>query len=142
MSESYDRVYTVTDFWDRPRVGIADFCGQPHVYQSQFDDGADDWSDVYILRPIDSETLNLALEDWAIYLRWEAAFQAGQIGLETHPALPSERPRHEALQGFLQPRLNIETGPAIRVHGEFKRVSAAEQQTGDELVVYWKLTEG
>jgi hypothetical protein len=34
----FEKVYTVTDYYDDPRGGIADFCGKPHLYRSLFED--------------------------------------------------------------------------------------------------------
>src|SRR5687768_8510315 len=33
---TFERVYTVTDYWDGPREGIADFQDVPHLYRSIF----------------------------------------------------------------------------------------------------------
>jgi hypothetical protein len=74
MSGDFETVYTVTDWYDGPREGIADFNGMPHLYQWQFDNAKDDWADTLLLTPVDEETFRLALEDWAIWVRWEQAF--------------------------------------------------------------------
>jgi hypothetical protein len=34
MEQKFEKVYTVTDFYDGPRGGIANFRGHPHVYES------------------------------------------------------------------------------------------------------------
>lgn len=101
---SVEPVVTVTDFYDGPRGGVAMFLGRPHYYQSRFNDD-DGYEDVFDLWPIDDETFDLAREDWAIWLRWEAAFKAGETTIETHPALPEDRERHEALKRLLEGRL-------------------------------------
>ena len=36
--EPPEAVYTVTDFYDGVRGGVAYFHGAPHIYQSQFED--------------------------------------------------------------------------------------------------------
>ena len=38
----YEVVYSMTDFWDRPRGGIANFRGRPHVYRSTYSDMEED----------------------------------------------------------------------------------------------------
>jgi len=107
MHENREIVYTVTDYYDGPRGGIADFRGKPHVYSSVWDKAADDWSNTFFLQQVDDETFRLALEDWAIWCRWERAFHAGETTLATHPALPAERTRHDELTTILTPRLQI-----------------------------------
>jgi hypothetical protein len=62
IPSGYDKVYTVTEYYDGARAGVADFNGQPHYYECQFDELEGNWSDVFLLKPIDSETFRLALE--------------------------------------------------------------------------------
>jgi hypothetical protein len=124
MVTDYELVYTMTDFWDRPRAGVANFRGSPHVYQSTYadtDEGHEDDPDVCLLMPIDPETLRLALEAWAIWQRWETAFHRGQTTLETHPALPEDRERHRELKPLLDRQLAVDPERAVRAVGEFRR---------------------
>src|SRR2546430_8411304 len=72
---SFERVYTVNDYYDGPRSGIADHGGQPYYYDCEWDEEADDYADIFILTPVDSDTLALALEQWAIWREWEDAYQ-------------------------------------------------------------------
>jgi hypothetical protein len=37
------RVYTVNDYYDGPRPGIADYQGRPHAYESQFNESQQLW---------------------------------------------------------------------------------------------------
>lgn len=62
-------------------------------------------ADTFLLMPIDQETFALALEDWAIWRRWETAFQLGKTTQETHPALLEDKSRHEELKRLLKGRL-------------------------------------
>ncbi len=43
MERSFEHVYTVTDYYDGPRGGVAEFNGVPHVYRSLFLDSEDEW---------------------------------------------------------------------------------------------------
>jgi hypothetical protein len=143
MKENYESVYTVTYYYDGPRGGIADFHGKPHVYSSVFDETADDWSDAFLLQPIDEETFRLAMEVWAIQCRWDHAYHAGQTTQATLPALPSERVRYDELSAILAPRLQIDPEQAIRVTGRF--VARTTAQPGITsclgLVVVWSSHE-
>jgi hypothetical protein len=94
----WERVYTVHDYYDGPRAGFADFDGVPHAYLSTWSNALDDWEPHYRLWPVDAETFALALEDWAIWERWEDAFYAGETPDTTHPALPPDRARHDELE--------------------------------------------
>lgn len=118
-------VYTVTDYYDGPRKGIANYNGAPHFYECLFDTANDDYSDAFQLTPIDQPTFLLAMEDWHIWLRWESAFYAGETTLETHPALPADAARHKELVSVLQNALI--TGPnAITRIGIFSGLGVSD----------------
>jgi hypothetical protein len=116
----FERVYTMTDYYDGPRGGIADLDGRPHLYSSPFEFWKDEYEDLYELRPVDGDTLALALEDWEIWLRWEEAFHAGRTAPDAHPALPADRARHDELAPLLAARLAALPRPSIRARGEFR----------------------
>lgn len=115
---SSETVYTITDWYDGARAGIADFGGLLHYYECQWDDG--NYAETYLLTPVDDEILQLALEADAIYLRWRAAFDAGKTPEGTHPALPEEQSRHESLQIILNERLCIAPSNYISATAEFE----------------------
>ena len=136
---SHEVVHTVTDYYDGPRGGIADYHGKPHLHSSLWDETADNWSDTFLLQPIDEETFRLAMEDWAIWCRWEHAFRSGEATQATHPALPEERVRHEELSAVLTPRLQVDPKRAVRVRGRFEVRTPAQPgiTSTAELVVVW-----
>jgi hypothetical protein len=115
-----ERVLTMTDYYDGPRRGIANFDGRPHAYESLFDDHVDAFADLFELLPVDDETLHLALEDWAIWLRWEDAFYAGKTTLATHPALPADRTKHDEIAPILKARMDALPGATVRARGLFR----------------------
>jgi hypothetical protein len=82
----------------------------------------DDYADHYLLSPIDDDALALALEDWAIFRRWEAAYYRGDASIDTIPALPGERERHEELERLLQGRLAVHPARAVRKRATFRRI--------------------
>jgi hypothetical protein len=94
-------VHTVDDYYDGARRGIAEFEGNPHYYECQFDVDRHEYSSVFRLTPITNEVFELAMERNRIWLRWSAAFKNGQVTIETHPALPEERPRYDELTRIL-----------------------------------------
>ena len=116
----FEVVHTLTDWYDGPRRGVADFQGLPHVFESESSDGNDLDVDTFLLMPIDSTTFSLTLEDWKIWRRWETAFHQGTATRKTHPALPEDRERHEELERLLERRLQIDPANAIRQKAEFR----------------------
>lgn len=120
MSNDFEKVYTVTEWYDGPREGIADFNGSPHIYMTLFDGVNDDWSDILLLAPVDEETFQLALENWDIWKRWERAFYEKRVAQTVHMVLPEDEQRFQELQKLLEGKLRIYTSNAIEVRAEFR----------------------
>ncbi|TMQ23470.1 MAG: hypothetical protein E6J90_10480 [Deltaproteobacteria bacterium] len=131
----FERVFTMTDYYDGPRRGIANFDGRPHAYGSPFNHWEEQYADLYELRAVDEVTFRLALQDWEIWLRWEAAFHAGTATVDSHPALPSDRARHDEIAARLASRLAALPGPAFRARAAFRR--SPETSTQRWLEVQW-----
>jgi hypothetical protein len=132
----FDRVLTINDYYDGPRLGIAEFNGVPHIYEAEFDHSNDEYGDTYFLSPIDSELLALTLEDWAIWCRWDAAYKRHEVTLESHPALPTERHRHEELKRTIGNRLK--TDPTNRLYFKAKFSPSPVEQEWDGTIVEWQ----
>jgi hypothetical protein len=132
----------MSDYYDGPRTGITTLHGQPHAYQSLWTD-QDGGVDTFVLQPIDNETFQLALEDWAIWKRWDAAFAAGQTTIETHPALPEDRARHNELKVILSPQLTFDTEKALRAQLRYlPDVDGAQRrQRWQAVAVQWILPD-
>jgi hypothetical protein len=116
----FELVYTMTDYYDGPRRGVADYVGMPHLYESEWDDLKDDYAFTFRLSPIGPDVLKAELEAWAIWRRWETAFHQGLATIDTHPALPEDRARYDELALFLADHLQIDDAKVIRAHGEFE----------------------
>src|SRR6186713_1004995 len=52
---AWDRVHTVTDYYDEPRRGIADVDGVPHIYEAEFDHSTAEYGDTYYVSPVDED---------------------------------------------------------------------------------------
>jgi hypothetical protein len=131
----WDRVLTINAYWDGPREGVAEVDGVPHVYQSLFDDEADDYSETCLVSPISQEMLELALEAWAIWLRWRSAFDRGEVSLDTHPVLAVDRARHEELKRLVGSGLDLDSAGQRRLRAKFRRV--AGEGTNGRFEVEW-----
>jgi hypothetical protein len=128
-SPKYEIVHTVTDYYDGPRQGIANYRGVPHFYECIFDPDKDDYSDLYRLTPLDESTFQLAMEGWAIWKRWEHAFYAGKTTIATHPALPEDAAWHKELKQALDGKLQSSPDAIIRL-GKFIAVENTKLQKG------------
>lgn len=116
----FEVVYTLPDWYDGPRRGIADCNGIPHSFESEWHDLQDTEPDTFLLVPVQPDVFQLALEDWAIWRRWETAFHNRLTTNETHPALPEDRIRHEELRQLLEGRLIVDPSKALRKKAEFR----------------------
>jgi hypothetical protein len=116
MEGRFEKVYTMTDYYDGPRRGIADFEGKPHFYDSEWSDTEDLNLDTFKLTAITADLLSLALEDWAIWRRWETAFHEDRVDTTTQPALPEDRTRHDELRPILAEQLVVMRRPLL--HGK------------------------
>jgi hypothetical protein len=139
MKTDGEVVYTMTHFYDGPAEGIADCAGRPHAYRRMTHVGTEhEDGDLFELWPIDAETFRLALEDWAIWERWEVAFHAGKTGIETHPALPEDRARNEELDAVLKARLAPPAEGTVLARGQFRqRARPGAAREGMGLKVWW-----
>lgn len=120
LKPGYEAVFTVTDYYDGPRRGIANYKGKPHLYASIFDESKDEYTDLFWLTPIDTATFELAMEDWAIWQRWELAYHTGKTSLATHPALPVDAAQNKELKRKLEKALIINPQTAFKVAGKFE----------------------
>lgn len=134
---TWERVYTINNFWDSPRLGVADVFGHPHIYEAPFSEPKDDYEDFFLVSPIDPELLRLVLEDWEIWIRWSDAFARGEASRETHPALPSDRPRHDELTKLIGDRLKTNPSDSEKLHAEFRSV----QKGWNGMEVQWSRIE-
>ena len=130
LKPGYERVFTVTEYYDGPRIGIANYRGNAYFYECIFDEAKDDYSEVFQLTPLDPETLQLAMEDWEIWRRWELAYHDGKTDLDTHPALPHETNRHQELKLILDRVLVTDPTKAISQVGQFDVLGASSLPKG------------
>jgi hypothetical protein len=120
LKPGFERVFAVTDYYDGPREGIADFQGEPHFFECTFNEAKDDYTELFRLTPLDAEAFRLAMEDWNIWRRRELAFHTGEADISTHPALPREAGRHEELKRVLEKSLVTNLGKAFTKVGRFE----------------------
>jgi hypothetical protein len=117
----WETVFTVHDYYDGPKNGIASYRGTPHAYKCDWDQAADDWSPVFRLSPISPEQFSAVQEDWEIWRRYQARFYAGSLKVgDRHPALAEDWPRHERLQGTVEEALSVDDATPLRAIPVFR----------------------
>jgi hypothetical protein len=121
----WEPVYTVNDYFNRPRLGVAEYLGEPHIYESVFDASRDCYSDHYFASPIGRDLLRLVQQDWEIWQRWQAAYSAGAVTLDSHPALPEDKEAHEQLHCEIGDRLKADRDQAKKLWARFRESASA-----------------
>jgi hypothetical protein len=139
LARPFEDVFAITDYFDHPLRGVANFDGLPHGYELLFDDQRGEYEvDLYDLRPIDDDTYQLALEYREIWIRWQEAWLAGKVALDRQTALPEDRARHAELAQLLDGRLAALSGAAIRARARFRhRDNPADGSRKPGLEVQW-----
>jgi hypothetical protein len=115
----FEPVYTVDDYYDGPRSGVAELRGIPHHYECEWDDLRNDFSDTFVLRPANGETLALALERESIWREWESAHLQGLVTDSTHPGRPGQNARYSELETLFKASAIFQLAGA-QYRGEFR----------------------
>ena len=138
---AYERVHTLSDYYDGPREGLANYHGKPHRYLNQWDNTADDWSETYELTPVDAEIFGLEMERWQIWRTWEQAFHAGEVPHESHPGYGGQNARYDELGRIVAWRMLNLKPLDFRLAATFRAVQAHDAKPGvlRELEVEWSL---
>jgi hypothetical protein len=137
MKPGYEVIFTVSDYHDGPLRGVATFNGLPHFYERVFDDRGDEYSNSYLLVPLDDAAFAAAKENWEIFLRWRADFDSHGSSLSTHPALPEDRKRYEETKLILDEAVASANEKAFRARGEFEVLG--DPKTRPDVLMTWQV---
>ena len=117
---TFERVYTVWEYYDGPRSGIANYHGVPHYYECEWEEADDEYASTFTLRQIDEDTFKLALEQWSIWREWEIAYHRGERKPETHPGYRGQNARYDDLEDLLKQRIDSASAIGVSVQGTFR----------------------
>ena len=124
----FEVVYTVDDWYDGPRTGFAQYHGAPHHYRSLYLD-YDEWDadeDRFELIPVTADVLAAGLEAEAIFRRWTAARERGEIVWTTGTpesefgALAEERDRYAVVRAVIEQYAKPNRSDGFIVRGKFE----------------------
>jgi hypothetical protein len=126
----FERIYSITDFWDGPRAGAADYSGTPHFFRSVWRAHEDDWDlDRFFLHPISPEEAAWEAESWAIWRRFAAFYRGRQAPAPENPAdwgaLPEDLDRHHELRKLLAVARNVSKTDCIVATGVFRTIDGS-----------------
>jgi len=97
-----ERVYVENEWYDGPRAGVADIGGIPHRFKSLFDEEEDQYLGSFVVWPIEQEVVALEQEQWGIFAEWNALYEAGQVGTESHPGNGGKSARWDEIEILLK----------------------------------------
>ena len=119
-----EKVFTISDWYDGPRAGAAEYEGKPYWYRSVYLD-SEEWNpdeDRFELTPLTPEVLAWELEQTEMFNRWDAARKDGTViwneDESTFGAFPDELPRYRELSTNIDAYLS-RTVPELLVRGTF-----------------------
>jgi hypothetical protein len=139
MTGNFETVYTIDEYYDGPRTGVADFSGNACYYRSVYLDTSE-WNpdeDRFELSPIPSEVLALALEAEEIFRRWDVvrsstpgfSYADNEFG-----ALPEDQARYAQLRKLLKKSFKVASAKSkTLVRGKFERA----EYSPTKLMVCW-----
>jgi hypothetical protein len=97
-----ERVYVENERYDGPRAGVADINGIPHRFKSLFDEAEDDDLGTFVVWPIDAATLKLEIEQWKIFVEWNASYESRTSKPESHPGNTGTNRRWDQIDELLK----------------------------------------
>ena len=113
-----DRILTVQHYFDEPLKGIAEYQGRPHYYDRQFDHEKEEYSDVFVLTPLDDAVFRLAMEAWDIWLEWRAAFRRGEAKMDSHPSYWADDSKYKQVHCTLIEYLEQHRGSSFEIEDD------------------------
>lgn len=134
-SSEWEPVIALYDYYDGPRSGVALCGGEPHVFESEFSEADDGYTDRFYVMKIEPALLPLIQEGWEIWLRWCHAFHRGEAALETHPALEQDRSRSDEIQAAIGDRLIVMRDRSRTLQATFRWSKPTQCWDGAE--VFW-----
>ena len=125
MDSQFERVYTIEDWYDGPRAGVADFRGVPHFYRSVYLDSSE-WNsdeDRFELTPLSKELFDWMLEADALFQRWDTARRTRAVAADPAPdelrILPEDRSRYQLLESNIATAVAA-SRPIATMRGQFE----------------------
>ncbi len=115
MELLFEHVYTIDEWDEGPRSGVANFAGVPHYYRS-----VGESRERFELTPLPRELFELILEADALFHRWHSGphTRSGELLDGARSVDGDERARYETLQSDITAALQT-LSPVAVLRGEF-----------------------
>jgi hypothetical protein len=100
--DGFEAVHVELDRYNGPLTGVADVGGRPHYFQAR-GTGSGAPAGEFFVWPVDPAAFALEQESWGIFVRWNAGYEGGETGVESHPGVGGIDARYDELQSLLKP---------------------------------------
>lgn len=124
IEDGFERVYVDLEWYDGPRMGLAEIDGLPQYFEGWDYDHADegdegDEGDEYSVWPASEAAVAMEREQWAIFARWNERYEAGTARVDSHPGNGGIDARCDELTSLFTPCRQAPDG-ARRLVGEVR----------------------
>ena len=136
-----ETVYVENEWYDGPRAGVSDINGVPHRFKSLFDEKDDKYLGTFLVWPIDQAALKLEIEQWRIFVAWNALYESGAASLESHPGQGGIDGRWDDIDARLKESTEAVPSNARRALAEIERIDRESryEATGPDYRLRWRL---
>jgi hypothetical protein len=117
-----ERVYVELEWCDGPIAGVADVNGAPHRFKRRFDEAADEYANLFHVWPIGDEPLRLEIEQWRLFVDWNALYEAGQAATDSHPGQGGIDARWDEITAVLEADREAVPADAKTALGQLVRI--------------------
>ncbi|KAF1705846.1 hypothetical protein CSC73_18235 [Pseudoxanthomonas sacheonensis] len=136
-----ERVYVENEWYDGPRAGLADINGIPHRFKSLFDEGEDQYLGTFVVWPVDKEVLDLEVEQWRIFVAWNALYESGSADTDSHPGHGGRNARWNEIEALLKQSRSDVPAQAKRAVAELSHIDRAARYapSGPAYMLSWSV---
>ncbi|GAB3147234.1 hypothetical protein GCM10027290_30210 [Micromonospora sonneratiae] len=140
----FEPVHVELDWYDGPQAGLADVDGVVHYFHTvHYAVGDSEPDDDYYVWPASDVAVAWEREQWAIFVDWNARYEAGTTEVESHPGHGGVDSRYDELTELLAPCRMIPDG-ARRLTAEWQWLSGSTRYhiEGVDYRVNWRESQG
>jgi len=133
-----EKVYVENDWYDGPRSGIADFDGSPHRFIANYEN-LKGYLDTFNVFPVSNEELELEIEQWKIFVKWNQKYEAGEVETDSHPGNGGLNQRWDELETLLSRKRKTISNSALKLAAKFESNEQDNRYeiTGPDYGVIW-----
>lgn len=136
-------VHVENEWYDGPRAGVADIGGVPHRFKSVFDEKDDEYLGTFLVWPVEKDVLDLEREQWEIFVAWNARYESGEAGSESHPGHGGVSARWDEIEAILRPTRDTIPASAKQAVAEMTCLDREMRfmSSGPAYMLGWKILE-